>query len=175
MAETKTRHRLIPATLAPEHLASYIAKNARERFDHEQQLFYEPHEIDQKSRESCKAGVEILALEKQLSAVKKMIENGVSGDNEEPIIMEFLPSAGIKCLKETRKRLDTDVSRGYDVKVVTCYGIPDTESAEMVFFTADGEEVTDRRRPLSAKEKHDYIGLFMGGTGGASLHIAGVI
>ncbi len=174
MSETKTRHRLIPATLTPDLRAQWIAKNAREKFDHEQHIYYSESEVTQKSRESCKSGVEILALEKQLAAVKKIIENGVSKESD-PIVMEFLPSDGIKCLKESRKKLDTDVSRGYDIKVVTCYGIPDTESAEMVFFTADGEEVADRRRPLSAKEKHDYIGFFVGGTGGASLRIEDVI
>jgi hypothetical protein len=30
----------------------------------------------------------------------------------------------------------------------------------MVFFNGMGEEIADRTRPLSAKEKNDYIGLF---------------
>jgi hypothetical protein len=160
---------LIPRTLTPEALAAWIQRNAKERFKHEKKVFYTEEEINDKSRRSSKAGAEILALEREMATLKAAVEDGVAEEGE-PVVITLRPGTkGLKSLKATRRQLDIEADRGYENILMDIFGIPDAETADMRFFTITGEEIDERRRPLSAKEKHDYIGVFMGS--GARLSI----
>lgn len=155
-----TRHRLIPATLVASQVPIWIEKNSKETFKHTVKVYFSPEELDDKARRSCKAGVIMLGLDDIMSQVKKYCEDGLS-EEKEPIILELRPTAGNKSLKKTRAFLDKEVSLGYEEVTTQVYGIPDADTEMMICVTADGIEVPERSRPLSPKEKHDYIGLYM--------------
>lgn len=157
--------------MSPEALAAWMQRNAKERFKHEKKVFYTEDERNDKSRRSSQAGAAIIALEKEMVNLKSAIENGIS-EEAEPVIITLHPGTkGLKSLKATRLQLDIEVDRGYENILMDVFGIPDAETSDMRFFTITGEEVEERRRPLSAKEKHDYIGVFMSGGSGARLSI----
>lgn len=163
-----TKHRLIPVTLTPELMGQWITKNAKETFKHQTKMYYSDVDLNERSRLSCKSGVQIIDLEEIMAKVKLLCENGIPEDGT-PVMIEIKPTPGLKVLKSTRKQLDIEVRQGYEEVSSTVYGIPDAESCEMVYFTITGDLVPDRpARPLSPREKQDYVGFFMGGSGGSA-------
>lgn len=153
------KHVLIPTGFTPELLADWFRRNRKDQFTHTKQTYYTDEEINQKSRAASRVGVEILRLEGLALKMKELTDKGLP-EGSDPIIIEFVPTSGIKALKEERRRLDVDVSRGYDEIEMMVYGIPDVSSNEMVYFAITGEEVADRRRPLSKREIQEYGGIF---------------
>lgn len=159
-------HPLLPKTLEPAILAEWIKKNAKESYEHTKQIMFSQDEINDKAREASAHGSKILELQNIEKAVKDMIKNGVTGTA--PFVLEIMPNDGVAALTTARASLDKDVRLGYYEVKSTVYGVPYAETREMVFFTSDGNEVSERNRPLSAKEVRDYVGLWSLGENGAT-------
>lgn len=146
-----------------EALAQWIMRNSKERFKHTKQIAYTAEEITEKSKKSCQAGVGIMNMEKIMADVKSAVENGIP-ENGEPFIVEIRPNtAGMKSLKTERRQWDVEVDRGYMELNMDIFGLPDAQTNSMIYVTIEGEEVEDRKRSLSPREKHDFFGIFMAG------------
>lgn len=159
---TTQRHKIVPVTLVPSQVPAWIERNAKSQFRHTTKVLFTPEELDEKARRSCNSGVQMLALEEILSQVKTYCDNGLP-EGEDPIIVELRPTAGNKSLKKQRAFLDKEVSLGYTEVISTVYELPDATTKTMVCLTSDGVEIPERTRPMSPKEVHEYVGLYMHG------------
>lgn len=156
-AEVK-RHPSLPATLAAGMLEAWLKANAKDKFNDEQKIYLTEDEINLKARESSGNGAEIQTLKRILAQVDLAVKKG----NKEELVIEIPVTRGTLMIDLDRLGIDAEVARGYNTIERTIFGIPNHETIEMDYFTSDGTLVPERTRPLSAKEKHDYIGMFLG-------------
>lgn len=140
-----------------EAMVDWLRSTAKEKFTDSKKHYYTEDEVNDMSRESCVSGGEILSLQDVLKQVKDLIENG----SEETLSIEVPQTAGTKALTETRKQRDIKVRLGYETSDQTVFGIVDEDRQTMRYFSEQGEEVVERERDLSVKEKRDCLGLFM--------------
>lgn len=147
----------LPDFLSEESMQEWLRSSAKEKSTDERKHYYSEEEINEMSKESCVSGGEILSLEDILKQVKDFIENG----SEETVAIEIPMTAGAKALKEARKQRDLKVRKGFESVEQTVYGVVDDERETMRYFNEFGAEIFERERSLSAKEKRDYLGLFM--------------
>jgi hypothetical protein len=150
------RHRLIPKALLSEQIGPWLKNNAREKFQDEAKVIFSDEDINAFSRESSQKGGELMDLADIASIVAVALKKGIS----EGLVIDIPPTQGTEMLNRERQELDKKVKKGYELVQQDIYGIVDEDTETMVFFNAMGEEIADRTRPLSAKEKSDYIGLF---------------
>lgn len=146
----------LPEFTSEEHRESYFATKAKEKFTDERKHYFSESEINEKARESSMSGGEILGLKDIVKLVQDLCKKG----SEEAIVIEIPQTAGIDALEATRKFNDLQVRKGYEVIEETVYGFVDEERGTMRYFTPQCIEVEERERPLSAKEKREYLGLF---------------
>lgn len=156
--KNEARHPLLPPTLNEALLADWLKRNAKEVYTDEGRTYFDERQVNEMTRTGSRNGAEMLSLEGILATVKKLVEGGLSEDAG-VFKLEIQPTAGTKMLKAERALLDTQVAKGYSTFERNIYGLPNAETAEMLFFTADGALVTERTRQLSARERYDYIGL----------------
>lgn len=153
------KHHVLPTTLNAEQLANWLMENAKDKFKDEQKIMFELDDLNKMAMQSSGAGSEMMDLKQVMADVKTAVENGFVGD--EPKVFTIYPTNGTKALDKQRQELDKDVKKGYRLENREVYGIPDTENAEMVYFDISGNEIKERTRPLSPREKQEYIGVFL--------------
>lgn len=149
-------HPSLPKSLTPELLANWLTQNAKEKFREEKKYYYTEDELHEFKDSAVRAGIELNNLATLKSKVNKLLDNGCS----EYIQVDVLQTKGIKLLKDDRENNEKEVEKGYRVDVIEIYGIPNQDTSNMDFFDIEGNEVTERCRPLSAKETRDYFGMF---------------
>jgi hypothetical protein len=150
------KHKLIPDMLQPEQIKPWLQNNAREKFQDEAKVIFSDEDINTFAKTSSQKGGELMDLQDIAAQVNIALKKGVS----EGLVIDIPPTAGTEMLLRERHELDSKVKKGYELVQQEIYGIVDDENETMVFFNGMGEEIADRTRPLSAKEKNDYIGLF---------------
>lgn len=146
----------LPVFDTEEQRESFFAAKAKEKFTDERKHYFTEGEINDLARESSMSGGEILGLKDIVKLVQDLCKKG----NEESVMIEIPQTAGTDTLDSIRKLNDLKVRKGYEVIEQTVYGFVDDERVTMRYFTSKGEEVEERERPLSAKEKREYLGLF---------------
>jgi len=149
-------HKLIPAALQPEQIEAWLKINCREKFQDEAKIIFGDDDLNAFARESSQMGGQLIGLAEIASKVATALKKGTT----ETMIIAIEPTDGSETLNRERLDLDRKVKKGYELIEQEIFGIVDDEFETMVYFNAQGEEIADRTRSLSAKEKSDYIGLF---------------
>ena len=147
----------LPTFTSDEALAGFLSANAKEKFEDERKHYYSEDEINSLARESSVSGGEILALDEIFKQVKASVTKG----NEEAYTIEIPATAGVEVLTQVRKDKDLRVRKGFETVKQTVYGLVDDTRETMRYFNEQGVEVEERERTLSAKEKREYLGMFM--------------
>jgi len=148
--------RFLPRFESEDQREAYYATKSKEKFTDERKHYFTENEVNELARESSMSGGEILALDSIVTLVQTLVKKGTG----EAVIVEIPQTTGTDELKNVRRVNDTKVRKGYEVKEQTVYGFVDDERGTMRYFTEDGDEVVERERSLSAKEKREYLGLF---------------
>lgn len=156
--KTEGRHPLLPPTLNEALLADWLKRNAKEVYTDEGRTYFNEQQVNEMTRTGSRNGAEMLSLEATLAQVTKLVNGGLSEDAG-VFTLVIHPTAGTKMLKAERALLDTQVAKGYSTFERNIYGIPNPDTAEMLFFTADGAMVPERSRQLSVRERYDYLGM----------------
>lgn len=146
----------LPDFESEERRHSFYSAHAKEKFTDERKHYFDESEVNELSRESSYSGGEIIAVEDILKMVQGLVKKG----SEEAVIIEFPQTVGKDVLTETRRRNDLMVRKGYHVIEETIWGFVDDQSLTMRYFNIEGNEMDERRRSLSAKEKREYLGVF---------------
>jgi hypothetical protein len=154
--ESKGLHPSLPKTLTPELLADWLKAHAKEEFSDEQKHYYSPEELSEFKDNAVKAGIEI----NKLGALKGLVDGLIGKGCEEHQYFEIPVTPGIDALKKTRHRNETCVETGYELNKVRIFGIPNQETKNMDYFDIEGNEITDRCRPLSTKEIREWVSQF---------------
>lgn len=146
----------LPEFVSEDSLVGYLKANAKETFVDEKKHYYTEDEINEMARDSSCSGGEILALDDIL----KMVKTACSKGSEEGFTLDFPQTSGSEVLIATRRLKDIAVRKGFETQEQTVYGLLDDERESMRYFSADGAEIVERERALSAKEKREFLGMF---------------
>lgn len=149
-------HPSLPKSITPEVLGQWLVQNSKERFTEERKYYYSEEEIHEFKDTAVKSGIELNKLSRLKKKALKLIEGGTPDHK----VIDFPETAGSKVLKAVRQDCEQEVESGYKTELITIYGIPNQETCTMDFFDIQGNEITERCRPLSAKEIREYLGLF---------------
>ena len=152
------RSNFLPTFASQDAILGFLRANSKETFVDERKHYFNEEEINDLARNSSISGGEILALEEILDTVKQAISKG----NEEAFSIEIPQTSGTKALAETRRGNDLSVRKGYETNSQMVYGLVDEDRETMRYFNELGEEVVERERALSTKEKREFLGMFMG-------------
>lgn len=164
----KTRHQALPSHLDETGLSEWIRLNHVEKFVDERKRFFSEEEKNDFEHESALSGREI----KRLTDMKKLISTLMLKGNDEERTFTIPVTLGTKVLDRNRNQNYDLIERGYETEDVEIYMIPDTHAETMEFFTIDGEVIPERSRPMSAREKHLYMGMFASQKGSSTMSIA---
>lgn len=156
------KHHLLPDTLVPAATEEWLRGHAVESFKDERKILFSDDDINAMARQSSGAGAEIIGLKDQLKEITDAVNNGHSGDT--PLVVTIYPTNGVKALDKQRSELDKSVKMGYSKENREIFGLPDADNAMMVYFDGAGNHIEERDRPFSAREKHQYQGMFAAAT-----------
>lgn len=149
-------HPSLPPGLTQSQLELWLQNNSVERFTHEKKDFFEPEEIQAFEHESSVAGREWNRLTDMLKEASTLVKKGT----EEAVTFTIPVTKGTKMLETVRRENDDFIESGYNVQKVEIYGVPNMDTHFMEYFDAHGNEITERKRTLSPKEKNEYLGMF---------------
>lgn len=150
------RHASLPPHLNAAELEEYLEKNSVDTFTHEMKEIFSEDELNELAKESSAKGREINRLLDMLKAITKHVQKG----SEEATTFSLPATVGTKLLDTHRRENDDFLETGYSKNDVRIFGIPNINTHFMEYFTADGQEVKERRRTLSASEKQKFAGFF---------------
>lgn len=150
------RHPSLPAGLNAEQLAEWLRNSAVDHFTDTRKTILTQDEIHAYEHESVLAGREINRMEDLLSQVRDHVKKG----SEEKLKLVIPATVGIKQLTTNRRENDDMLELGAIEDKVELFGIPNAMTEEMEYFDMDGNIVADRTRKLSAREKHEHLGMF---------------
>lgn len=156
--EQTTRHQALPQHLSAAELPEWIRLNHVERFTDERKRFFTEEEKNDFEHESALSGRE----KKKLDDMKKLISSLMLKGNSEERTFVIPETLGTKVLDRNRNQNYDLIEKGYEVEEVELFSIPDTHGETMEFFTLEGENVAERSRELTARERHLYLGVFAG-------------
>jgi hypothetical protein len=146
-------------TMTVEARAQWIKEVSRETYTHTRKEFFTEEELAEKHKRSTDLTRDII----HLTDAKKLIMDAFTKGNGSEYDTTIPQTAGIKSLTEERDRLVREVDKGFIEHTFTIYGVPN-EDGMMYFFDIEGNEVEERARPLSIREKKETFGLFIGET-----------
>lgn len=149
-------HPSLPKGLTMHELGIWLETNAAEKFTDEQKRFFTPEEIKDFEHESSINGREINKLEDLIKEISAKAKKG----NDQPFTFTLPVTIGTKLLTQHRRENDDYIEKGYEVIETPIYGIPNVDTHNMEYFDIEGNLVPDRTRPLSPKEKHQFVGIF---------------
>lgn len=149
------RHPSLP-NLSAEELANWIRSSAKETFSHEEKDYFSPDEIVDFEHESVLKGREINRVTDIVKEITSLAKKGT----DEAVTFTLPKTVGTKALETHRRENDDFVENGYVMRKMDLYGIPNVDSHNMEYFDIEGNEVTERRRSLTAKEKRETLGFF---------------
>lgn len=156
------RHPSLPQGITNAVLAEWLKTSAAETFTHEKRRYFSELEISDMEHESSAKGREMNRLTDVMKEIQDLIKKG----NEEPASFTIPETVGTKMLETHRRENDDFIEKGYANEEITVYGIPNGRTDNMDYFDEEGNEITERRRALTAKEKHKYNGFFQRIQGG---------
>jgi len=160
------RHPALPQSMTIEQLAQWLTENAVEKnFDIKEIPLTEAEKIDHEHRiaNATAAIYDLQALER---AFKKRIKKGTNchpgekpGDDVvyEPEAFTIPPTKGTDSLEENRKFSDAILKAGKTIVETQLYGIPYSDTQEIVFFDIEGNEFANKNRPMTAEQKKAYV------------------
>jgi hypothetical protein len=149
-------HAIKSAPIMQEAFKSWLREVSRESFSHTSKTYFTEEEMAEKHRMSTDMTREIIILNDQ----RKMIVDAFTKGNTDELVVTIPETFGVKKLTEHRDSLVREVHKGYKEETMTVYGIPN-EDGMMYYFDVEGNEITERSRPLSIRDKREFIGLFM--------------
>ena len=149
-------HAIKSAPISNNDLAKWLIDVSKEQVTHTAKTFFSESEIAEKHKQSTDMTREIILLNDQ----KKLIIDAFNKGNNDEFEMTIPETIGINSLVKTRDDLVREVDKGFTEQEFTIYGIPN-EDGYMYYFDIDGNEIEERCRPLSTREKSDFLGLFM--------------
>lgn len=162
------RHLSLPSHLSPAELAEYIRKSAVQVFKDTKKRFFTQEQVVDFEHESSGNGREM----NRLATILKTVTDHINKGSEEPMTIELPITQGKKNLDTFRKQNDDLVEKGFEEIEFDVFGIPNQINETIEFFDAEGELYEDRTRPMSEKEKRQYLGTMrMAGRPGARLVI----
>ena len=150
------RHPSLPKGLDAEALGEWLRSSAVETFTDSKKTLLTPEEISGYEHESVVAGREVNRLEDVLAQVRDHVKKG----SETKLKITIPATLGVKELTEKRRENDDLVEAGHIMDTVEVFGIPNAQTEKMEYFTIDGELIADRTRDMSAKERHEHLGMF---------------
>lgn len=151
-------HPLLPNGFTGSELASWLRNNAVEKFTDQRKDMFAVESIREFEHESSVNGREMNKLLDLKALVNKIVTKG--NDTEEEMVFRIPPTLGTKVLDMQRRQNDDLIERGYELVETEIFGIPNPEFGTMEFFDIEGLHITERTRSLSAKEKHEHLGIF---------------
>jgi len=152
MPETQ-RHPTLPQNLSETELSAWIKRVKVEQFTESQKKYFTPEEIQEFEHESAINGRWIDRLK---SLVKEASEAATNG-NDEDVVIVIPACSGTKFYDKTRSQNYELIERGYEEIETEVFGIVNRDNGVMEYFTITGVNIEERTRPLSAKEKQQYL------------------
>lgn len=149
-------HPSLPRGMNSEQLATWFEESAVDKFTDQRKVNLTKEETQEYEHLAVVKGREINKLDDILAEVKAHVTKG----SDDPLTIKLPKTVGTKQLKEERRTDEDMVEAGAIIEETPIFGIPNTDTNQMEYFTIEGELVNDRTRPLSAKEKHQYGGMF---------------
>jgi hypothetical protein len=149
----KQRHSSLPDHLTDQELQSWIRRVAVSKFNDRTKRYFTPEEIADFEHESAENGIQILDLKSIIQKVSEACNKGI----EEPLTIVIPENAGIKNYDAFRGQNYRMIKEGFEEIEVEIFAIPNQGAETMEFFTLDGAIIEERTRPLSAKEKKEYL------------------
>lgn len=147
------RHKSLPQHLTIEELQQWIQKAAVQRFRDTTKRYYTDEEIQEFEHESAQNGLQIVKLKAILDQVREAVTKGI----QEPLTIVIPENLGTKLYDEFRGQNYGMILQGYEEIDVDVFAIVNQLEETMEFFTLDGQIIEERTRPLSAKEKKEYL------------------
>lgn len=152
----EVRHPALPHALNDNELADWLRLNAVQKFTDKKRDHYTDEELQEFEHESSLNGREY----NRLAGIKKMVADLCSKGTEENVTIVVPKTVGTKMLEIQRRQNDDMVEFGFEETEVEVFAIPFADAETMEFFDVEGSHYADRSRPMSAKERHEYIGIF---------------
>lgn len=156
------RHFLLPGHLTPEELQSWIRKVAVEKFQDQTKRYFTAEEIAEFEHESSKNGRNINMLKSILAACTDAINKG----SDQDVHITIPATVGTVSFDKFRRQNDDLIDAGFEMVETAVFGIVNQNDQTMEYFTMEGTHVAERSRPLSMREKQQYLA-----AGGATLSI----
>jgi hypothetical protein len=150
---TLRRHPSLPPHLSPEELQGWIINASVEKFTDTTKKYFTPDQIQEFEHESSANGRNINKLLAILEDAAVRIKKG----NDEPIDFHIPATPGTKKLDGFRRQNDDLVEKGFEEIDVDIFGIVNSATEKMEYFTLDGNIIADRTRALSIKEQNQYL------------------
>jgi len=164
----KQRHPLLPAHLTEEELQIWIKRVGVEKFQDKTKRYFTAEEIQEFEHESSKNGRAINMLSGILAAVTEAVRKGT--DMEQTFVVPA--TVGTVSFDKFRRQNDDLIDAGYEMIETEVFGVVDSNNQTMEYFTLDGQHIAERSRPLSVREKQQYLTSHqLGDGGGAKLSI----
>jgi len=146
-------------TMTIEARAQWIKEVSRESFTHTKKQFFKDEEISEKHKRSTDYTRDII----HLNDAKKLIMDAFTKGNSDEYETTIPQTIGIKSLTEERDRLVREVDKGFIEHTFTIFGVPN-EDGQMYYFDIEGNNIEERTRSLSIREKKETFGLFVNET-----------
>lgn len=164
----QNRHPLLPAHLSPEELQIWIRRVGVEKFQDKTKRYFTPEEIQEFEHESSKNGRSINMLKGILAQVTEAVNKGTDME----LTITVPATVGTVSFDKFRRQNDDLIDSGYEMIETEVFGIVDQNNKAMEYFTMDGQHIAERSRPLSVREKQQYLTTHQMGEGsGAKLSI----
>lgn len=147
------RHPSLPQMLSAAELQQWIIKASVERFKDKTKRYFSQEEVASFEHESSKNGRHKNKLEGILAHVTGLIRNG----NDQELIITIPETIGTKNCDKFRKQNDDLIETGFEEVECEVFGIVNTREELMEYFMLDGSIISERTRPLSIREKQQYL------------------
>ena len=143
----------MPQGLTEQELQQWIQRASVERFKDKTKRYFTPEEIAEFEHESSRNGRSKNKLEILLSTVTELIKKG----NPQEMVITIPETIGTVNCDKFRRQNDDLVEAGFEEVECDVFGIVNHRDETMEYFTLDGACIKDRTRPLSIKEKQQYL------------------
>lgn len=150
---SQQRHATLPQTLTDQELQQWIIRSSVERFMDKTKRYYEAEEIADFEHESSVNGRKINMLQGILKKCTEAIQKGTIED----IVITIPKNDGTKNYDAFRFQNDNLIDAGFEEIACEVFGIVNVDNEVMEYFTLAGKCIDERTRPLSIKEKQEYL------------------